>query len=464
MIASSPAEDWRPGLPRRADNFGQVCDLAVAWSWQPGVTVGRICDAITLGTPDLSMSERGVLAAYAAHLNQERLEQSRACVWPSARLISAYLGCSESTVRSHRKSLEAKGYMVRDYNRANRPAGDEAFDLAPLAARLGELEANRDGARSAVRALREAWQTHVVDLGRYRAQAPESPHLEQSSQNASSSVRGSDAPMARSNLQERPSVPAAQRDRPKSSTNRPANATASANCSPGGASGFSGEIGQPTLPSERLKAELQAAVRLSKRVAALVPPHLLENPYSASPDEIEAWAAAANELLPEAARNNDLSFKWAYKRHGSQAFVMLALALEDPAVERPSHYFGWMASRDARNAPDLRFNLDRVLKMKGSFQPPPAPQLMDAPGMDDPSWTAIREQIRKVVREGAFGSWFGRLGFHGISDGVLALSSPSGTVIDTIHRNYLPVIVRAAVQAGFDVERCMISLRKAVPS
>ena len=35
--------------------------------------------------------------------------------------------------------------MVRDYTRANRPAGVEAYDLRPLMARLGELEGVDEG-------------------------------------------------------------------------------------------------------------------------------------------------------------------------------------------------------------------------------------------------------------------------------------------------------------------------------
>ena len=190
-------EDYRPGFARRAENFDDVCNLAIQWEYQSGLTCARLKDAIAVGTPTLNMGERCVLAAYATFLNQQSLERSMAYVWPSAKLIARLLGCSESTVRGYRKSLEAKGFMVRDYNQANRPAGKESLNLAPTAARLEELEAHELAARDAVREEREAWMAHVVDLGTYRAQAPENRRLEQSQSNDSSSVQEADAPKAR---------------------------------------------------------------------------------------------------------------------------------------------------------------------------------------------------------------------------------------------------------------------------
>ena len=47
------------------------------------------------------------LLLYVEHLNQDRLEQDLACVWPSAALVAQYLGCSESQARANRKALEA---------------------------------------------------------------------------------------------------------------------------------------------------------------------------------------------------------------------------------------------------------------------------------------------------------------------------------------------------------------------
>ena len=143
------------------------------------------------GTPTLTVPQRMTLLLYVEHLNQDRLEQNIACVWPSSALIADYLGCSESTARAHRRALEAAGYMVRDYTRANRPAGVEAYDLAPLVARLGEMEAADAALREAAQARRALYSEAVVFPRRYSAQAPEDRRLEQSQKNDRSSVRES---------------------------------------------------------------------------------------------------------------------------------------------------------------------------------------------------------------------------------------------------------------------------------
>ena len=116
-----------------------------SWRWSPGETVARISAAVLKGTPTLTIQQRMTLMIYVEHLNEDRLEQGVACVWPSTHLVASYLGCSERQARENRRSLEAAGFLVRDYTRANRPAGVEAYDLRPLMARLDELDGGRRG-------------------------------------------------------------------------------------------------------------------------------------------------------------------------------------------------------------------------------------------------------------------------------------------------------------------------------
>ena len=190
-------DDWRPGFAKRAPNFAEVCERAERWRWRPGESVARIAGAVLKGTPILTLPQRLTLLLYVEHLNQDRLEQDIACVWPSSSLIADYLGCSESTARAHRRALEAAGYMVRDYTRANRPAGVEAYDLAPLVARLDEMEAADAAVREAAQARRALYSEAVVFQRRNTARAPEDRRLEQSYENDSSSVRETtDAPLA----------------------------------------------------------------------------------------------------------------------------------------------------------------------------------------------------------------------------------------------------------------------------
>jgi hypothetical protein len=463
MQTASPDDDWRPGFAKRAPNFAEVCDRAERWRWQPGESIARIAGAVLKGTPTLTLPQRLTLLLYVEHLNQDRLEQDIACVWPSSSLIADYLGCSESTARAHRRALEAAGYMVRDYTRANRPAGVEAYDLAPLVARLDEMEAADAAVREAAQARRALYSEAVVFQRRNTARAPEDRRLEQSHENDSSSVRETtDAPMARSWSQQRRASRAGSVETNGSSTPRPASGQASAICSPRGASGFGGASPAPSVRAEMVRQELQAAVQVCPRLAPLVPAHVLADPASAGPADAARIAAVADELLPEAERNNGLSVSWGWRRHGPRVIAMLAIALEDPSIRDRCKYFGWMATRDPDGAPDLRLNFARIMRAKGEIPAvaPPAAALMDSPGAEDPKWQAIDAELQRIVRQGAYGSWFGRIGFHGIDAGVLMLSTLSGIAADRIKRDFVPAILEAAEAAGEAVERVVITVRR----
>jgi len=463
MQTASPDDDWRPGFAKRAPNFAEVCDRAERWRWQPGETIARIAAAVLKGTPTLTLPQRLTLLLYVEHLNQDRLEQDIACVWPSSALIADYLGCSESTARAHRRALEAAGCMVRDYTRANRPAGVEAYDLAPLVARLDEMEAADAAVREAAQARRALYSEAVVFPRRNTARAPEDRRLEQSHENDSSSVReGTDAPTARSWSNERRAPRAEHRQTTESSIQHQDGRKDSAICSPKRASGLAGAPPAPSVRAEMVRQELLAAVQVCPRLAPLVPATVLADPASAGPADAARIAAAAEEWLPEAERNNGLSVSWGWRRHGPRVIAMLAIALEDPAVRDRCKYFGWMATRDPDGAPDLRLNFARIMRAKGEIpgiEPPPA-ALMDSPGAEDPKWQAIDAQLQRLVRQGAYGSWFGRIGFHGITDGILNLSTLSGVAADRLKRDFVAVILEAAEAAGEAVERVVITVRR----
>ena len=256
MQSALSEDDWRPGFAKRAPNFDAVCEQARAWRWSPGESIARIAAAVLKGTPTLTIQQRMTLLLYVEHLNQDRLEKDVACVWPSTALIADYLGCSESTARANRRGLEAAGYMVRDYNRANRPAGVEAYDLAPLVARLDEMEAADAAFREAAQARRAQYLEPVVFAQRYAAQAPISRRLEQSHKNNSSSVQNKDAPSPRSSSFARPATPPASGKRNGSSGQHHSNGTSSAICSPEGASGLGGAQPAPSAAAEMVRQEL----------------------------------------------------------------------------------------------------------------------------------------------------------------------------------------------------------------
>jgi hypothetical protein len=467
-MQTAQSDDWRPGFAKRADNFSAVCAVAESWRWSPGETIARVAAAVLKGTPTLSTPQRMTLLLYVEHLNQDRLEQDLACVWPSTALVAQYLGCSESQARANRKALEAAGFMVRDYTRANRPAGVEAYDLRPLMARLGELEAVDEAIREALAARRAAYSETIAFPAKYSARAPDSRRLEQSHENLKSSVRETDAATPRHNSQGRPATRPETGTNNGTSINRRANGTASAIGSPGGASGFVSVKPDPSVYAEMVRSELQTAVRVCPRLAPLVTDAVLANPANATPEDAARIAAAAAELLPEPERNNDRTVTWGWRRHGIRVVVMMAIALEDPEVRSPCAYFGKLATQD-RGAVDLRLNLARILKAKGEIPlpevapAPPAeepPPLMFSPGVEDHPWPEIAGHLRALVREGAWGSWFGQIGFHGIVDGVLTLSSRTGLAADRIKRDYIPAILQAAEAAEVFVDRVVLTVRK----
>jgi hypothetical protein len=466
-MQTAHSEEWRPGFAKRAENFSEVCAQADGWRWRPGETIARVAAAVLKGTPSLSIPQRMTLLLYVEHLNQDRLEQDIACVWPSTHLVARYLGCSESQARANRRALEAAGFLVRDYTRANRPAGVEAYDLRPLMARLGALEALDDALRAEMEARRAAYSDNVVFPTRYSAQAPDSRRLEQSDENSKFSVRDSDAATPRSSNTERPAPRPATGDDQKSLPSRPRGGQAGVIGSPGGGSGFSSASPAPSAYAEMVRQELRAATQVCPRLAPLVTPALLANPLDGAPEDAARVAAAAAQCLPFPERNNDKTAIWGWRKHGARVLVMLAIALEDPEVRNPCGYFGRLTGQD-RGAADLRLNLARILKGQGEIPPPsepPAaevepPPLMFAPGVEDHPWPDIAGPLRSLVREGAWGSWFSRIGFHGVTDGVLTLSTPTTIAADRIKRDYVAAILQAAEAAEVFVERVVITVRK----
>lgn len=84
---------------------------------------------------------------------------------------------------------------------------------------------------------------------------------------------------------------------------------------------------------------------------------------------------------------------------------------------------------------------------------------MDAPGREDPTWQAIDTALRGIIREGAYGSWFSRIGFHGLKDGLLMLFTPSKLAADRIQREFAVAILQAVEAAEVFVERVVVTLR-----
>ncbi len=471
--------DWRPGTAKRAGNFEEVCSRAQDWRWSAGVTVERIFAAVLKGTPDLSQAQRNLLLIYVDALNQERLEASQATAWPSTILVAQWLGCSPSTARQHRATLEARGYMIRDYTRANRPAHEEAYDLAILAARLPELEAAAASARAGARARREAYQAHQVHdqapaeahAGALENERPgaENPAPEQSQINrgfgtvgaaraarpraaqsaeasASGPGRGEVAPASKS-----PDRPAG-----KPPDDGPAALHARSRGSPRRASG--GAAGAPAGSSaaERLRQELGWRWSSVRGCSAALPSWIADPAGSARRRPRQWTARAAEQLLGEPARNNAETAAWGWGRHGPRTIVMLAIALEDPNVRDRCRYFGRMCTWPAGAAVDLRLNLRRIRRGGGEAAASTAQPAAAAEASPDPVWAKVAVELKGRLRRGAFDAWFGRVRVHSLEDGLLWLEVRPAKAADQA-RQHLAAVKAAAIAAGLEVTRVAIS-------
>ena len=221
------------------------------------------------------------------------------------------------------------------------------------------------------------------------------------------------------------------------------------------------------MTAQMVRQELWMAVQACPALAATVSRQTLANPAGASIVELaasrNAAMAAADRLLPEPDRNNGTTMRWAWGRHGLRALAMLAVAIEDPRVKNRCAYFGAMAKADPMRAPDLRLNLARILREKD--QGPPASAGIDdavdhAAGDNHAAWAGISAKLKDLVREGAWGSWFGRVQCQGLNDQVLTLTTPNSTAAERIRLHFRPSIIEAAAQAGHAVERVVVTVRR----
>lgn len=503
---ASPPEEAK-GFVKRGPRFEEYVSRASTWRWSPGETPTRLLLALPAGARDLTARELRVLMVYVSHLNWDALEQENdACVWPSTQLVYDLADIPEATGRRIRASLEAKGYLIRWFNRANRPKGDEAVDLAVLMSRLGELEGAMDAVYEAHKERRAA-QGASIDLERrgegergrsgMGARVITGEPLEQTQRNDSSSVRGS-APAAPASRGEAPGAPRA----PGRGSAAPAARSRSKAPAARGASGRAvGSIGARAL-EEQLRAglagaraprggarvsvsgpfpasvraemalqELQLAVQVSPRIARLVPPEVLENAARASPADAENWARAAGDLLPDPKRNNADTFRWAWRAHGIRALAMLALAIEDKVVEKPANWFGGMAKSDPERL-DLRPNFARMLRERGEMprvvttarraaDPPPAAAArpaLERPGLGLAKWHEVLAVLRPLVAYADWADVIQKLGFGGVLGHLLLLEAPSTAIRERAYRRK-GEILEAAERAGVPVKDVKITVR-----
>lgn len=485
--------DHRPGFAKRPQNFGKIVAKAEGYTPEP-MSRDEIGRAILFGMPDLAPAEAKLLQLYLAFLGREDLLSGRAFVYPSNRLICAVTRWGPSTLRRHRQALEHKGLIIRNLNRANRPAHMEAIDLRPLLASIRE-------AQDAAEAVFEAHRAHVEHVAgsdvydeEKSAHPLNSEHLIQSQPYQSESVTNS-APSARLRSQR----PAAKRPVASNTTETAAN-THPISTNPRAKIrletrrvGSSQSKNRATITDEQARSEVAAAIDLAP---SLAPYFEGIDFHEASMNALVARAGdAVAGLFPE--RNTaSHTWTWAVRRHGWRAILGLVAALADPTVRDRYGFLGWIsktpgvdfATNLRRAAEDrvpatpqvagspakdfTRTPEDAAVRLESAGSPVKETQARPAglaarPASAGPlaatlpaQWAVLLARLTLQLGKPAVQNWLAQLVYHGIEAGTLHLTASGAFVRDRVRMNYLDAIEFAAKAEGLPVARVEISLAR----
>ena len=450
-----------PGFAKRAPNFGKVVALAESYEAEP-FSRDEVNRAILFGMSHLAPAETKLLLVYTAFLGREDLLNGEAFVYPSNRLICAITNWGPSTLRRHRQALEHKGLIIRNLNRANRPANTEAVDLRPLLASIRVAQQVADTVFDAHR----NYVAHVTGSDVYEhqssARAPETGHLIQSQHHQSESVTKL-APPARLRS------PRAAAKRPLASTNNET-AAIKASASPNQRAEMCFETKQasgsefktrPTVSDKQAHAEIEKAVQLAPELA----PYFREVEFSTI--SVSSLVALAGEavagLFPE--RNTaSHTWTWAVRRHGWRAILGLVAALADPTVRDRYGFLGWV-SKTSRL--DFATNLRRASDALARAAAPQQAEIVEVEscaisegadgGVAEP-WMVILAILEGRLGKSAVNAWLRELSYHGIEADTLHLTARTAFIRDYVRRAHLDEIAKAARAAGLNVSRVEITL------
>ncbi|MEM1381212.1 MAG: hypothetical protein AAGH41_11390 [Pseudomonadota bacterium] len=130
----------KPGFAKRAETFDEVAAFCSENRTELGLNRLMIDKALALGTASLlSAQERCLMMALLSHLDIQETAANKTSVWPGAGRLCRLLEIGESTLRRLKASLEEKGFLMRRYDRRNRPLRDGALDLKPFLLKVPEL-------------------------------------------------------------------------------------------------------------------------------------------------------------------------------------------------------------------------------------------------------------------------------------------------------------------------------------
>lgn len=161
-ISSCPSS----GIAKRADSYDAT--VAACRGARPDAGLNRLMvdKALALGTAELlTAPERCLMMALLAHLDIAATAGGATAVWPGAGRLCALLGIGQSTLRRLKSSLEEKGFILRRYDRRNRPLRDGAIDLKPFLLKVPEILAALGHTEDLVADRRRALAAERADAG-----------------------------------------------------------------------------------------------------------------------------------------------------------------------------------------------------------------------------------------------------------------------------------------------------------
>ncbi|GGY56478.1 hypothetical protein [Parvularcula lutaonensis] len=274
----------KPGLARRHDRYED--EVLRCQTERASLDLNRLMidKALALGTAEvLTAQERCLMMALCAHLDIQGIAAGETSVWPGSARLCRLLGLGESTLRRLKGSLEEKGFLLRRYDRRNRPLKGGAIDLKPFLLKVPELCRAVGHTEAEIRRSRENSASE-----RYDHRSEEGAHplaIERATGNTK--IQTSERPLR-------------QKDR-------------------------EGEGIEPVRPDEESA--------MIERAEAIMPG------ISADPSK------AAAEALGE--KKGRRLWSWAHRRHGPDAILALAIASKSAKIKDPEAWFAWYATNAA---------------------------------------------------------------------------------------------------------------------
>ena len=393
-------------------SFDAVQSLARDFVSGPHITPQQINRAIAFGLSDLRANERLLLSILAARLTIEQIKSGQCFVWMGNSLLGQFLGVGERAVCKIKQALEARGLILRHYDRRNRGATGEHLDLRPFLCRLPELldraEAVFDAERERLAAGR-CCETADLFEGESRCRVPRTEiHPNSIKITDKVSVRGD----AFLNAEDPPDF--LEADGAEASPDVPLPRVFWRGC------GKAGSVRQ-----QEAVAELKALRVISDDFAGRISEHDIE--FGSLNLLLQATAGfVACHYSPE--RNPLTTLKWGLRRHGWRACILAVLGQVDETVHKPDSYFGALCSRKELDGVELSRDLARVVADCQGTEALLAEQVEQVEAVQTQAtvrglWQAAQQLM--MHRDKAHRHWWESMAYQGFVDGVLTLGARS---------------------------------------